>query len=343
MFGGGGGELKPMGIGVAILLTVFGLFWWAIVGLLDVHLAFGFYRQARATRYATTTGVVTQSTVRVSGSNRSRRYTPELRYTYEVGGREFTGTHYRFDFVGGRDEVHALVAAHAVGARVAVYFDPANPAESLLLPGLDGGDLFIAVFLVPFNLAGLAIAWILGSGVREMVAPSATGGCRLWEDGLQVRVRMPIVPPLACGLAAGGGAAFLAIFVVGIARGAQPSVAMMGVVWGAILAVALAAYVARWRRAARGEFDLVLDPIGRTITLPRMLGRNEEVGVRYRDIRAIEVNRVLPPPGTKRYSEYYPTLVLAGPDGQPCRERIGKWQDSSSAQRFAAWLRLRIT
>jgi hypothetical protein len=341
---GGTGEARPLGIDGVIFLTVFGLFWWAGVALVDGTLASGLYRRARAAYYATTTGVVTRSTVRVSRGDSSTSYAPELRYTYEVGGRKFTGTRDRFDFYDrGKDEADVLVAAHPVGARVTIYFDPANPAESLLHPGLDGRDLFIAMCAVPFNLVGLAIAYSLGSGVREMVSPSPTGGCRLWEDGLQVRVRMPVAPPLVCGLGAGGGAAMLAIFALLIGFHPFPSTAVMGVVWGVILAAGVAAYAARRRRAAQGKFDLVLDPIGRTMTLPRMMGREEEVVVRCRDVRAIEVDRVIPPKsGIKRYYEYCPTLVLARLNGQPLRERIGKWPDRSSAERFAAWLRERI-
>jgi hypothetical protein len=340
----GGGEARPMGIGGVIFLTVFALFWWGMVGLFDVFFVSGCWRQARATHYATTTGVVTQSSVRNARSGKSTNYVADLRYRYEVAGRQFNGTRYRFDFANAdQKSADALVAARPVGAQVTVYYDPAHPADSLLQPGLDGGDLFFAMFLVPFNLAGLLLAYILGSGVRELVAPSATGGCRLWDDGLLVRVRMPVAPPLVWGLATGGGAAFVAIFVVAVAASGHPSMAAMGVTWAAILAAAAVGYVARRRRVAAGEFDLVLDSIGRTLTLPRVLGRKEAVVVGYADVGAIEVDRVFPTQsGTRRYYEYYPTLVLAGRDGAAGRERIAKWQDGSSAQRFADWLRQRM-
>jgi hypothetical protein len=344
MFGGGGGELRPLGVGGVIFLTVFGLFWWGMVGLFDVLLVSGCWRQARATRYATTTGVVTQSNVRSTRSGKSTNYVADLRYRYEVAGRPLSGTRYRYDFANAdQKSAYAMVAARPVGAQVTVYYDPTHPADSLLQPGLDGGDLFFAMFLVPFNLACLLLAYILGSGVRELVAPSATGGCRLWDDGLLVRVRMPVVPPLVWGLAAGGGAAFVAIFVVAVAASGHPSMAAMGVTWAAILAAAAVAYVARRRRAAAGEFDLLLDPIGRTMTLPRMLGRKEEMVVAYADVGAIEVERVFPARSDRnRYYEYYPTLVLAGRDGAAGRERIGRWRDGVCAQRFADWLRQRM-
>ena len=62
----------------------------------------------------------------------------------------------------------------------------------------------------------------------------------------------------------------------------------------------------------------MLDLVGRTMTLPRMMGCKDDVVVRYRDVRAIEVDRVFPPKsGTGRHYEYYPTLVLARLDGRP--------------------------
>ena len=231
MPGGGGGELKPMGIGMAIFLTVFSLFWWTGVGLLDVTLVSGFYRQARSAHYATTTGVVTQSNVRVSGGHRSASYIPELRYAFDVGGREFTGSRYRFDFLGGgKDAVHAIVASYPVGAGRGL-FRSGQPGRVAAAPGAGWGR--------PVHRDVRRAVQPRGTGHRldTRLRRAGDGGpfgdrrVPLWEDGFQVRVRMPVVPPLVCGLVAGGGAALLAIFVVAIATGGHPSIAVMGLVW----------------------------------------------------------------------------------------------------------------
>ena len=67
----------------------------------------------------------------------AREWLTEVRYRYTVQGRDYTGRRIRA-FVGPYpDQASAMadVAPFQVGARVKVYYDPADPGNSVLVPG----------------------------------------------------------------------------------------------------------------------------------------------------------------------------------------------------------------
>jgi hypothetical protein len=92
---------------------------------------------------------------------RSAHYELDVRYTYRVGDRTYTG--HRVDFIDGvRAFTEAAMEQEArryglvAGATVTVHYDPADPARSVLWTGFDprrGGSLGILVVGMPMMAA----------------------------------------------------------------------------------------------------------------------------------------------------------------------------------------------
>lgn len=78
-----------------------------------------------------------EGTAMVTGhlQDRGRHYhTPVVQYRYTVGAQEYEGNRLRFGWLTCRTNAEAqrILAAYPVGRQLAVRFDPANPAESVL-------------------------------------------------------------------------------------------------------------------------------------------------------------------------------------------------------------------
>ncbi len=92
-------------------------------------------RQA-AQAWASTTGTVLMSTIQVRRSARSRSEIPVVVYHYEVRGQMYQGQVIRagdqYGTIRVIGQAQATIARYPVGMSVAVYYDPANPANAAL-------------------------------------------------------------------------------------------------------------------------------------------------------------------------------------------------------------------
>ena len=123
-------------------------------------------RDARTVQYPFADGVITASEPRDLPLSKMNYW--KLEYTYVVGGRTYAGTRYSFadDIKYHRDDLHRILAAFPVGARVAVAYDPDDPAEAALRPA-QPGHLFewVGMLLAGTAIAGLAAIAILFAGI----------------------------------------------------------------------------------------------------------------------------------------------------------------------------------
>ena len=221
-------------------------------------------------------------------------------------------------------------------------YNPGDPADALLQPGVDGGDLFLATFLLPFNLVLLVIGSLLAGKVWRGSAKAPAGGAKLWDDGFQVRVRVSQVRPFAVAAVVAGLLAFGALFVA-LGCGPHPPMELMVAAWCVILVGWLLGYIGcRWR-LAQGGSDLVIDTTAGQVTLPRTMGRKADVTIPMRAITSVEVQQV-ERPGSREE----PTIATSRPwpsptqASSPCREKLVEWFDQASTEDLAAWLRERL-
>lgn len=118
------GALSALGIGAA---------WQAIRGVASDVRTWRQWRSSRA--WPQTSGTVTRSWVRVERGHRYKTFTPEVAYTYTVGGRRCVGTRHGFTTSlasWSHERAAAIVAKWPRAANVTVWFDPANAEVATL-------------------------------------------------------------------------------------------------------------------------------------------------------------------------------------------------------------------
>ena len=82
--------------------------------------------------------ITTRSTSTSTTPRKKRtRYFPEIHYKYQVDGKEYSGDRLAFGFSNRpKEESKNIVERYPAGAHVPVYYDPDNPEESVLEPGV---------------------------------------------------------------------------------------------------------------------------------------------------------------------------------------------------------------
>lgn len=336
------GKVCGRGVGVSFLL-IFGLFCSGMTLAFDGFIAWGAWRQFRALTYSTATGRITHSEVEESGGEDGPTYRPNLKYKYHVADREYQGSQYRYgQWSSGDRNAQRIAIEYPVGREVVVYHNPNNPSDAVLIVGMEGCDLFLAMFILPFNLVMLGTWIAAGASVYQRLARPPAGGVKIWDDGFRVRLRLSLIRPLYVGATAAGGLAFAGVFIVGFAFGFNPSMPIMLSTWGLILGGGAGTYLYQHGKLSRGHFDLVIDDIAQTLSLPRTKDRQTETVVPIRCITSVEVQQIEKRTSDGNVHSYVPVLVFADETGPVRREKLIEWWDQARAEELAAWLRERL-
>ncbi len=328
-----------------VFLVVFGIFWSTLTLVFDAFIFGSAARQLRATGYAGTEGTILSSEVtRSTDNDGGPTYGVAVSYKYLVGDREFTSERYRYGAGSTSDSGWArkLVAKWAPGSTVRVFYNPSKPSEAVLQTGLGGSDLFLFLFITPFNAVMLGFWWAGCSRLRRAWFKPVAGGAKIIVSPRDTRVRLTTFSPLAVGLASLAVAAFLSMFGVAfLAGGFHPSLHTMTVVWSLVLAAGVAGTGWQGSKILSGRYDLILDELNHTLELPLTAGRTERRSVAWSSIRGMHVETVLKPRnrGGQSGPSYVPTLSFQG-GAQP--EGLVEWYNEEKARELVAWLREKI-
>jgi hypothetical protein len=335
----------PTRKGGLIFVILFGVVWSGFTLTADWFVFRGAIRQVIAEFYATTTGYITHSGLKEHRGSRGRvDYAPDIKFRYEVAGQAFSGDRYRYGQGYTNDKFAArTIEVFPVGKVITVYYNPNDPADSLLQPGLMGVDLFSALFLVPFNMIVLALWWAVLDRLAARIWKRPAGGARIIDDGFQVRVRLG-GSPLVAALVTAGVLGFVSVFPIAFTFGGfNPPMFLMLIVWGVIFTAGLLIFIVKWSKLASGVKDLVIDDMAGTITLPETMGRKESLTIPIASITGFDVERnsTRSSKGTNS-TTYVPAIWFAADDGQKRKERIVQWYDEPRAHALATWIGLRI-
>ncbi len=89
----------------------------------------------------------------------STTFMPVVAYRYTVQGQEYPGTRVArvVEWTGDAQRVKACIDRYPPGARVEVFYDPADPATAYLETRTSGGGVFLMVFGGFFALMGFGV------------------------------------------------------------------------------------------------------------------------------------------------------------------------------------------
>lgn len=154
------GLLVGVGVGGCFVL---------IFGIIGVVMLVKYFRDKKKAEesqsWSSAAGRITESYVRRQESRDSDGYTttsyyPEVRYTYQALGVEYSGDKIAFGgSVGGsQKKAHERLTSYPVGKDVIVHYDPNNPEEAVLERRM-GSKAFLIIGII-FTLVAICSACI---------------------------------------------------------------------------------------------------------------------------------------------------------------------------------------
>ena len=292
-------------------------------------------RQILARRFDSTKGAIMRSEL-ARGAVRRRGL--DVGYSYAVNGVDYMGWRYRYDDRNGAFDYKAAIKAFPPGSTRTVYYNPADPADAVLSPGLNGCDLLLALFAIPLNVVTFMV-WIAFIRVwREPRRWASAGGVRIIQHDGETRVRLAAFSPLTAGLCGLALAAFAAASLVVFAAGFAPSLHLMSTVLILVAAAGTAAFLWAAQRHHSGRYDLRIQEKSQTLLLPPAGTRKEPLRVPRGDIVAVSMHRRVSHSPSGQHFSYVPALACAAPNAEPRVLDLVNWGwTEGKARAFADW------
>jgi hypothetical protein len=293
-------------------------------------------RQHLALNYAKVRGRIIQSKV---GEGGSIRRGIELEYAYVVSGIHYTGHRFRYDDHNATFEWDVTVDGFPRRSFETVYYNPNNPADAVLMPGIEGNDCLLLLFALPLNIMTGVLWRALVGRWRDVYRVPPVGGVRVFKQPGVTRVAMGEISAAGAAVYSTGAAAFLGVFPAVVGGGFDPSLRMMGIIWAFVVLAGVAAFIWRASSIRRGFYDLRNDDAAQTVTLPQIAGRDRLVSIPRRELRGVAIQRrISKGPSGLRFS-YLPALVQGGlnPTVQSIKLVTWGWSEKR-AEAFSRWL-----
>ncbi len=270
---------------ISIFFLIFIVGWSAFTFLIDATFMHGAIRQTQALEYPSVEGKVIHCKVEERSDGDGTTSDVDILYSYEVQKELFTSNRVRFLKLWGEGWVVRFVKAHPAGSTVIVYYNPDDPEDAVLLPGVAGQELFAALFAIPFNAVMIGL-WFFPFFFLFFGKPSYF---RIWDRGEEVRVRLGFHPLLVGFLFLIFGPVPLSLFLFLCGAGMPPSVEAAAIAWGLFLVGSALTFLILARHAASGKKDLVIDRLRNTLTLPCVYAQNEPIAMSLDTMFAVDV------------------------------------------------------
>lgn len=325
---------KAVSLGI---LLIWCCLWTGFIGAFDYWAAGRFVNQLRTSGFEPATGRVIDADVQSTRHKNSYTHRLELAYRYEVLGTAYEGQLWNYTEIESSDKwAQRIAQTYPPGTSLTVHYNPADPSEAVIEPGLTGVEPFVLLFMTPFHLIvigswGVVVNFLRSEDWRRYAPVSG--------DGDRVRVRLAqYSPKLTAAFALFLGSIGGALAVVLIA-GSHPPLWLPLVVWGTLLFACNYVYQRMARPIRNGDVDLVLRLRAGTLTLPATQGRKAPLEIPLAQIVSIEPEIIII---ARRRNDYetreYNTTVSWEEQGVLRRERLMQWMCEEQAVEFAAWL-----
>jgi len=312
--------------------AIFAFFSWLLVGGITQTLL----PQYRAESFPITAGTIESAKVVAYKTTKGHvRYRPDIAYFYAVDGHHFWGRRYRYDdFPSDSASVNQIVNDYPRGSTVEVYYNPADPADTVLSTKVMAGDISTIFMLAPLPLY-MVFLWF--KTIRQIEWPGRpkplAGGIQIINEPMTTRIRLARYRAEMLGLAIAGFLSFVTGLVFQTAKPAAPMSAA-----GLFLPlIAIAGIIVYWwqhGKIAAGLQDLVIHEGQRTFELPLTYKRRERHPLPISQINAVFLEKIEFPRGG---ALYIPTLEMQ--DGTSERLIILR---KNQAEAFAKWLSEKI-
>jgi hypothetical protein len=292
-------------------------------------------RQVLAGGYDTTVGEIMRSQL---GQGAVRHRGLDVGYKYTVHGLDYNGLRYRYDDRNGAFDFKAVIRAFPPGSAQTVYYNPANPADAVLSPGLNGCDLLLALFAIPLNVLTFMV-WVAAiRAMRECKRQAPAGGVRIFQHEGETWVRLADFSPLAAGFFGLAAAAFAAAIPIVFAAGFEPSLHLMSAALILVAAAGMAVFLWTAQKHHSGRYDLRIQEASQTLLLPPAGGRKEPLRVPRSEIVAVSMRRRVSHSPSGQHFSYVPALDRAAPNAEPQFLHLVNWGwTEGKASAFADW------
>lgn len=330
-------------VGSTLFLLVWTLGWTCIVGGIDVQAGRCLVRQLYSSTFRAAPGNVIESRVDRQCGRRGTTYRLVIAYSYQVKGRDYIGRQWNYTALASSDHwAHKVARAHRPGTPIGVFFDPRNPSEAVIEPGLTGTEPLVLMFLIPFNLIMVG-SWALLIRCLRVDDWRTASGVRVTDDGHVLRVRLPQWSPLLTSAALLFIGCILAALLIALVSGCHPPLWFPAIVWVVILLTTAVICAVMLRQLRNGRSDLVLDRFRGSLELPATHGRKVKHIVATAQIVSIEAEVERRSGGKKSVSpNYFTTLGWVDDADTLHTARLMRWGTPTEAEDFTAWLRQQV-
>jgi hypothetical protein len=313
--------------------------WTAIVGGIDFVGGRQVLRQWSTAGFLPTPGRVTRVDVQSTRHKNSETHKLEIAYEYVVDELRHRNAGWNYlEMESSGDWAQNVAREFPAGSPITVYYNPADPDDSLLEPGPTGMEFFGALFLMPFNVV-MFVSWAIA--LLSLRKTNWRREVQVLEESPRTVVRMRrwnAMLTAAAVLFVGG---LFAAILLAITTDGRPSLALGSSVFVSTigLAVAAAIYIAYTNRDGRA--DLIVDPRDQTVELPAPGLSARKIAIAYDKLVAIRTEAVQQ---TGRRGQptggynYFTQVVWHDRDQTIRSQQIKQWNSADAAENFAAWL-----
>ena len=140
-----------------------------LIGLVTLYMGVkDLGKAAESAQWPSVEGTILHSSLDVHHGDDSTTYSAEVMYTYEVEGTVYSSNRLKFGYArtGNPSDAQKIVNSYPIDSQVIVYFDPAQPEESVLVPGRTASAYFLPGFGLVFLCSGLAVLILLPRAFR---------------------------------------------------------------------------------------------------------------------------------------------------------------------------------
>ena len=317
---------------IGAVLVFFG---WACYDVTNHELV----HQFRSESFPRTDGTVESSVVHNDRTSKGGiRYHPEIAYAYEVNGHHYWSRQYLYgDLPFDSASANRIVNEHPAGSVVEVYYNPANPADSVLSTSVVAGDIAPVFLLMPMAVF-FARLWLrIARKIDWPGRPNpVAGGVTIITEPMTTRIRLSSGQASALGFALAGVLSFISGIIFLHSR-LTVSASAAGLYLVLIVVVGVIAYWWQHRKIAAGFQDLVIHENQRTFELPLSRKHHERQPLPISEINAVFVEKEAIEVRGGTIYRYIPTLEMK--DGTS--ERLTDL-NKRQAEAFAKWLSEKI-